>query len=99
MCMKAMKKVTNNNLLCFVLLALTLSILITFMSNGILGNDFWWHVKVGEYVCNTGSVPQTDIFSWYGMEHNIGWTAHEWLGDVILYGIHTLGGEVAIFGF
>lgn len=97
--MKAMKKITNNNLLCFILLALTLSVLITFMSNGILGNDFWWHVKVGEYVCNTGIVPQTDIFSWYGIGQNIEWTAHEWLGDVILYRIHALGGDVAIFGF
>jgi len=99
MCMKAMKKLTNSNLFCFILLALTISVLITFMSNGILGNDFWWHIKVGEHVCNTGSVPQTDIFSWYGTEHNIEWTAHEWLGDVVLYGIHALGGEVAIFGF
>lgn len=99
MCMKALKKITNNNLLCFILLALTLSLLITFMSNGILGNDFWWHIKVGENICNTGNVPQTDIFSWYGTEHNIEWTAHEWLGDVVLYGIHALGGEVAIFAF
>lgn len=99
MYMKTLKKITNNHLLCFIILALTLSILITFIGNGILGNDFWWHVKVGENICKTGNVPQTDIFSWYGMEHNIEWTAHEWLGDVILYGIHALGGDIAIFGF
>lgn len=84
---------------CFILLAIILSVLIMFMSNGILGNDFWWHIKVGEYVCNTGNVPQNDIFSWYGLENNIEWTAHEWLGDILLYKIHALGGEVAIFCF
>lgn len=99
MCMQIKKRTTNNTILNLILLLVVISILVVFMSNGILGNDFWWHIKVGEYICNTGNVPQTDIFSWYGMEHNIEWTAHEWLGDVVLYGIHALGGEVAIFGF
>lgn len=99
MCMQSKEKTTNNTILSLILLFLTVSILIVFMSDGILGNDFWWHVKVGEYVCNTGIVPQSDIFSWYGMEHNIEWTAHEWLGDVLLYGIYALGGEIAIFCF
>lgn len=99
MFMRAMKKITNNGVFVFIFLLVVLSILVTFMSGGILGNDFWWHIKVGEYICDVGSVPRNDIFSWYGIEHNIEWVAHEWLGDVILYKIFSIGGEVAIFCF
>lgn len=97
--MRVMKKITNNGIFTFIILLVILSILVSFMSGGILGNDFWWHIKIGEYICDTGIVPRTDIFSWYGIEHNIEWTAHEWLGDVILYKIFSFGGEVAIFCF
>lgn len=99
MCMLVKKKITNAIILNFILLLLSISILIVFMGGGILGNDFWWHIKVGEYVCNTGNVPLTDIFSWYGLENNVEWTAHEWMGDVLLYKIFALGGEGAIFCF
>lgn len=99
MCMQIKKKVTNNTILSLILLLVTISMLVVFMSDGILGNDFWWHIKVGEYVCNTGTVPQTDIFSWYGLENSIEWTAHEWLGDVLLYGVYALGGENLVFCF
>ena len=74
----------------------TLIILYCF-SGGISGNDFWWHVKVGEWVCENKSVPTSDIFSWYGMEKNIAWTAHEWLADVIFYIIYSLFGSAGIY--
>ena len=66
-------------------------------SSGISGNDFWWHVKVGEYVVKTRSVPTTDIFSWIGMEKGIAWTAHEWLSDVLFYYIYSAAGGVGIY--
>jgi len=66
---------------------------------GISGNDFWWHVKVGEYIVENGAVPVTDIFSWYGMAKGIGWTAHEWLADVIFYIIHSAFGNIGIYVF
>lgn len=66
-------------------------------SDGISGNDFWWHIKVGEWVVEYGSVPTTDIFSWYGVAHEIPWTAHEWLADVILYCVHDGFGELGVF--
>lgn len=66
-------------------------------SQGISGNDFWWHIKVGEWVVSNKSVPTTDIFSWYGTAHEIPWTAHEWLADVMLYAIHNVFGNIGIF--
>lgn len=39
--------------------------------------DFWWHLKTGELIAKTGTVPIADSFSYtvYGQA----WTAHEWL--------------------
>lgn len=66
-------------------------------SQGISGNDFWWHVKVGQWISEHGTIPTTDIFSWYGMELAIPWTAHEWLSDLILYGVHSTLGDIGIY--
>ena len=48
-----------------------LAVLLYCFSDGISGNDFWWHVKVGEWIVTHGSVPATDIFSWIGQQHHI----------------------------
>lgn len=68
-----------------------------FFSGGINGNDFWWHIKAGEWIVENGRIPTTDIFSWYGMEQGISWTAHEWLSEVIFYFIYSVGGEEGVF--
>ena len=67
--------------------------------NGISGNDYWWHIKVGEWIYKNRQIPKTDIFSWYGTAHSIPWTAHEWLAEVIFYGIHILFGEIGVYLF
>ena len=82
-----------------ILLVALLSVTLLCFSGGISGNDFWWHIKVGEWVVEYNEVPTTDIFSWYGTEKEISWTAHEWLADVVFYGIHSLGGNVGVFAF
>lgn len=85
---------------CVIILAVAvLTITLCLYSNGISGNDFWWHIKVGEWVAEHRSVPTTDIFSWYGVEHEIPWTAHEWLSDLVFYGIYSALGSVGVFLF
>ena len=37
--------------------------------------------------------------AWYGIEHNIPWTAHEWLAELIFYGIFRFVGEQGIYLF
>lgn len=75
------------------------SILLYFLGQGIPGNDFWWHVKAGEWICKHRTVPVQDIFSWYGMEKGIKWTAHEWLSEVVFYQIYSRFGEGGIYLF
>jgi len=77
---------------------LLISFLILFLAKGsISGNDFWWHVKTGEYIVTNGVVPKTDPFSWYGIENNLEWTAHEWLSGVIFYTLYSNFGEIGVF--
>ncbi len=52
--------------------------------------DMWWHLKVGEIVWKTHSVPTTDIFSYTTQHH--AWVPHEWLSQAIIYGAYRLGG-------
>ncbi len=76
-----------------------LTILLFAYSGGIKGNDFWWHVKVGEWIVENGRIPTTDIFSWYGMGKELPWTAHEWLSDVIFYEILQVAGQGGVYYF
>ncbi len=66
-------------------------------ADGISGNDFWWHVKIGEWIVQHHQVPTTAIYSWAGTEKGISWTAHEWLSEVIFYEIYVHAGEDGIF--
>ncbi|HEX8651846.1 MAG TPA: hypothetical protein VF708_13485 [Pyrinomonadaceae bacterium] len=69
-------------LLVFVLL------LILFMggARNVFDPDFWWHLKTGQHIVDTGTIPHTDIFStvFFGRE----WVTHEWLSEAIIYLIH-----------
>jgi hypothetical protein len=60
--------------------------------------DFWWHLKTGQYIVKTRSIPHTDIFSTlrFGSE----WVAHEWLSEVSLYAVFRIlgyGGLIVVF--
>lgn len=69
-------------LLVFVLL------LILFMgaARNVFDPDFWWHLKTGQYILETRSIPHTDIFStvYFGRE----WVTHEWLSEAIIYAVY-----------
>lgn len=100
MFIKEKNKLTSTDKIAILFLFVsTMVILLLCFSNGISGNDFWWHIKVGEYIQENKTIPTNDIFSWLGMEKNISWTAHEWLSDVIFYYIHNIFGEIGVFCF
>lgn len=82
-----------------IFLEVIAAVLVICFSNGISGNDFWWHIKVGEYICQNQTIPTSDIFSWLGIEKGLPWTAHEWLSEVVFCGIFTVAGEKGIFCF
>ena len=58
-------------------------------------NDPWWHFKTGEYLWNYFQehgfkFPPYDVFTYTG--ENIPWINHEWLSDLIFWGMYQLGG-------
>ncbi len=98
MFMKRYRERSFTENICRLLLYMgTLVILVFCFSRGISGNDFWWHIKVGEWIVENGRVPTSDIFSWYGIEQSLPWTAHEWLAEVILYAVYAALGGVGVY--
>ena len=60
--------------------------------------DFWWHLRTGQLIAQTQAIPLTDPFSFT----NTGkpWIAHEWLSELLFYGLYNLGGYgLLIFSF
>lgn len=65
---------------------------------GLLSDaDTGYHIRAGEYIINTLSIPRHDLFSF--LTPPIPWTAHEWLSEVIMAGVHQLSGLTGIVVF
>ena len=67
-------------------------------SKMLLGDgDTGYHIRAGEYILKTFSVPHSDIFSY--LTPALPWTAHEWLSEIVMALIHRATGlsGVAIF--
>src|SRR4051812_49049230 len=56
--------------------------------------DMWWHLKAGEIIWNTHSIPRVDVFSYTAAGHP--WTAQEWLSEVTIFGAYRLGGYAGL---
>ncbi len=61
------------------------------------GSDFFWHLKIGEYITTHQKIPFTDLFSWYGTQNHLPWISHEWLFEVILFEWFHYGKQFGIF--
>jgi hypothetical protein len=60
--------------------------------------DFWWHLRTGQIIVQSHSIPHTDLFSFTNSGKP--WIAQEWLSEVILYGLFQLGSySLLIFFF
>ncbi len=58
----------------------------------ILVLDFWWHLKLGEIIVSTRSIPTTDLFSFTATGRPF--LAQNWLAEIFLYlGFRRLGLE------
>jgi hypothetical protein len=65
----------------------------------LLGDgDTGYHIRAGEYILKTFSIPKHDIFSF--LTPALPWTTHEWLSEIVMALIHRvsgLGGVVFFF--
>jgi hypothetical protein len=56
--------------------------------------DTGYHIRAGEYIIDTLSIPKHDIFSF--LSPPLPWTAHEWLSEVIMAILHRAFGLTGI---
>jgi hypothetical protein len=67
-------------------------------AKGLADSDLFWHLKTGELIVTTRSVPSVDPFSftWGGQP----WTPHEWLSEVLIYlSVGRIGPVAGLIGF
>ncbi len=53
-------------------------------------NDFWWHLRTGQIIVETRTIPMTDLFSFTRAGQP--WTNEGWLMQVLLYLLYYCGG-------
>lgn len=61
----------------------------------LLDPDIWWHLRVGQWVVEHGTVPTLDPFTLEGRP----WVAYSWLYEVAVYGLHAAFGLTGIVLF
>jgi hypothetical protein len=52
--------------------------------------DFWWHVRTGQIIADTGQIPTADLFTFTRAGQP--WTNQGWLMQVFLYLVFRAGG-------
>lgn len=52
--------------------------------------DLWWHLRTGQDIVANMAIPHTDIYSFTKLGSE--WVAHEWLSEIVLYGIYRVAG-------
>jgi hypothetical protein len=70
----------------------------TLAARNIADPDFWWHLRTGQYIVETKSIPHADPFSFTRLDHP--WIAHEWLSEVLIYSVYRVGswgGLIVVF--
>lgn len=91
------KKVLMYFNLSFIVFMVGFTIYKMFLPMG--GDDYWWHIKAGQYMLSNNTIPYIDVFSWYGVENNLYWHSHEWLTEVVFGVVHKFLGEHGIYFF
>ena len=58
-------------------------------------NDFWWHLKTGEFIFSNHSIPMTNMYAWsLPAEQPFYYAA--WLAELLFYILYRLGGMALI---
>lgn len=59
--------------------------------------DFWWHLKSGQIILQSGSIPTTDLFSYTAAGK--AYILQNWLAEVLLYLVYRAGGPALVIFF
>ena len=88
------------------ILILTAICLLGLLSSEADDTDFWWHLKTGQYILQNRALPVPDPFAYTTAMNPIAYVGeeqvrhfnltHEWLSQVLLYGVYSIGGLPAV---
>jgi hypothetical protein len=70
-----------------------LAILMLFME-AFQDPDFWWHLRVGQWIVDNTRLPSHDLFTFTVPDHV--WTDHEYLTEVLMWLIYSAAGTVGL---
>ena len=57
----------------------------------LVPNDFWWHLKVGEWIYLHHAIPTTNMYAWT-IPVDTPYSYASWLGELLLYIFYRWGG-------
>lgn len=84
----------GSRLLIWNILALLLLLAAVFSIAKIYDYDLWWHLKTGEYIWKTFSIPSTDFFSL--TTEGRAWIDVHWLAQLLFFFIEKIAGLTGI---
>ncbi len=64
--------------------------LFTMAARGMADPDAWWHLRTGQLILQNHGLFHSDPFSFTRFGQS--WINHEWLSDVLLFGIYRIAG-------
>jgi hypothetical protein len=74
-----------------LMVAILLLCIFFMASREIVDPDFWWHLRTGQHIVETRSIPRQDVFSYTLPEQP--WITHEWLTEVLIFVIYSISGQ------
>ena len=68
--------------------------LVAMAARNVTDPDVWWHLRTGQLIAQTHALARNDPFSFtrFGQP----WVNHEWLSDLVLYGLYRATGWVGL---
>jgi hypothetical protein len=87
-----LKKLKSPEMWLWIFFYLFIFSLLLYGSFQSLDHDYAWHFKFGQDIWHSGQLPRDQIHMWTLSGQS--WVDHEWLGNLILYGLVTSLGYI-----
>ena len=76
---------------------LLVGFIVFWFSDTIADNDLWGHIRFGQDILRTGSIGQTDVYSYRTAGQR--WINHEWLAEVVFASVYDHWGPTGLIVF
>lgn len=79
----------------FILLALPMVTAVRL--HAVADPDIWWHMRTGEWIVQTRSIPNTDQFSSFASGKP--WAAYSWIFELLTFGLFQKFGLIGLLAY